>query len=73
MAREPLPGETTVWGGRLSSAASLGPGPLALETALVLFKLWKRGYGQLWPDLGGGSLDQDHAGASLPDHQDLRG
>lgn len=66
MAREPLPVETTVWGGRLSSAASLGPDPLALETASVLFKRQSRVYGQLWLDLGGGSLNQDHAGASLP-------
>lgn len=57
--------ETTVWCRNLPSTAILGPGPLSLETVSVLFKLWNRAHGQLRPNLGGGSLEQGHAEASL--------
>lgn len=64
-SREALPVETTVWCRNLPSTAFLGPGPRSLETASVLFKLQNRAHGQLRPSLGGGSMEQGHAGASL--------
>lgn len=51
-----------------ASKAFLGPGPLALETALVILQLQNRVSGQLRLGLGGeeSNLEQGHVGASLP-------
>ena len=51
-----------------ASKAFLGPGPLALETALVILQLQNRVSGQLRLGLGGeeSNLEHGHVGASLP-------
>lgn len=61
----------SLWKPQFGVEASLpqpfwGQALLALETALVLFKLQNRAYGQLRPGLGGDSLEQGLAGTALP-------